>query len=616
MSAKTLLTKLRAELARHGFSALVVPSADPHNSEYVGAPFKRRERICGFSGSAGTAVVTADDALLWTDGRYWIEAEMTLFPEWKLMKEKRGDPSHLTLEQWLERTLPSGSKVALDPMCFTVNAWERFVSTAPKLQFVENFPNIVDVVSEVDPAVADAVPNSIFPLKLEFSGKSLEEKIAAVASEISAKKCSVAIFSALDDVAWLYNLRSTSDMEYNPVFYSFAAVESSGKAFLFVHEKKLTKEALESLEKANVKIYPYTCVQNYFLDLVASSKEKVIVAIDKSQTSQGLLKLITETGAITKPEKGFIQFMKAIKNETEIAGFKACHVRDGAALTKYLAWLDREVKQAKSIEEAPTEISAADKLESFRRQDPKFVQLSFTTISSTGPNGAIIHYHPNRNKAHFPIRRDALYLCDSGAQYLDGTTDVTRTVCFDFPRPEEVEAYTLVLKGNLALHDVKFPKNIAGTRLDCLARTALWSVGLDYGHGTSHGVGSFLCVHEGPQGIGVAPAAAGGVLERGMVVSNEPGFYKPDHFGIRIENLEVIVACETKHNTGEFSTFQWLTCAPLCRDLIDATLLSEREIQLIDNYHAWVSRMLIPLAEKDHVAVEYIKKHCAPFAAS
>jgi Xaa-Pro aminopeptidase len=325
-----------------------------------------------------------------------------------------------------------------------------------------------------------------------------------------------------------------------------------------------------------------------------------------------VFKILKEVGVETvRVPCGPAQKLKGVKNEVELKGFRECHVRDGAALTRYLAWLHNEIA-VKGVTDL-NEFDAATKLESFRSAGEHFVQLSFGSISSTGPNAAMCHYSPSATNSAI-IRKDQIYLIDSGAQYWDGTTDVTRTVCFA-PQPEEVrEAYTLVLKGHIALNSIVFPKGTNGARLDTLARMALWRVGLDYAHGTGHGVGSFLNVHEGPFGIGIRPYPTEANMELHGVVSNEPGYYKDGHYGIRIENLEEVVECPTKYSPTGFYTLAHLTMVPLCRDLIDVGALTDAERQWVNDYHAKVVAALMPRLQKaeDQIAIDYLTYHTQP----
>lgn len=595
-AASKILAALRESMKQHSISALIVPSSDPHNSEYVKDAYKCRAYISNFTGSAGTCLVTMDEALLWTDGRYWLEASQSLYPEWKLMKT--GHSGVPTLEKWIETNLGSAAPVGMNSYLSTVAEWERRCKTI-------NLLSVPELVQPLMPPVKTE-PSKLFARPQEFCGRRCEEKLADLQAELERQKCDAMILSALDEVAWLTNLRG-GDVPFNPVFYAYAVVQrSTPKVHLFVDAAEGVPPGAE--EGLPVELHPYAALEAYLRTLPSG----MTFLVDKCQTSQSLFLLLKSLGMKTQFVLcGPAQTLKAVKNAVEIEGFRQCHVRDGVALIRYLAWLNDMV--AVKGETNITEYSGAQKLEAFRREEVHFVQLSFSTISSVGANGAIVHYTPPP-VGSATIVRDQLYLVDSGAHYFDGTTDVTRTVCFQQPRDEEREAYTLVLKGNLALHSAVWPNGTGGHVLDAFARAALWRSGLNYTHGTGHGVGSFLNVHEGPQGIAANPVRTKAVLEAGMVLSNEPGYYKRDAFGIRIENLEVVVAAHPKHSAEGFLTFDTLTMVPLCRELIDVSALTETERQQVNAYHQVVRRVLTPHLQRcnDSCALAYLDHHTAP----
>jgi Xaa-Pro aminopeptidase len=593
-----MLVKVRGEMAHRGLAALIVTSADPHNSEYIAECYNRRARLCGFSGSAGTCVVTADTALLWTDSRYWLEAEQTLQDGWKLMKDQRGDPRNVPPEQWIAKNVLSGP-TGVDSATMTEQQW----STMQKMiELQATNDNLVDV------AESNSVQRPIgqvFAVDDETAGQSTPAKIAAIVAELKNRGCDVAVITALDDVAWLFNARGT-DVDCNPVFYAFAAVTVEGAAHLFIDSTKVPRD-VQAKWPTEVALHPYDGIPQFLASLTPPKK----CAVDPFQASHAVQCFITTGGHKAVHGPSIVQHLKAIKNEAERRGFVESHVRDGVALTRFLAWLDDEIGKGTRI----TEVEAASKLDGLRAEQQRFVQLSFPTISATGANGAIVHYRPQEGSCAV-IAADTLYLVDSGAQYSDGTTDVTRTVCFQPPAPRQVEAYTRVLQGHIALNSAVFPDGTAGVRLDAFARAPLWKLGLDYGHGTGHGVGHFLNVHEGPQGIGTTPAAHNATVREHMVVSNEPGFYLDGEFGIRIENLELIEATKTKYSGNRYLTMRSLTQAPLCRPLIDVAELSLSERQWVDTYHVGVRAALEPILTKrehplDDLALAYLAKHCA-----
>ncbi|ORC89610.1 putative spliced leader RNA PSE-promoter transcription factor [Trypanosoma theileri] len=596
-----ILAAVRDAMQQHAIGALIVPSSDPHNSEYVKDEYKCRAYISNFNGSAGTCLITMDQAYLWTDGRYWMEASQALYPEWQLMKD--GYPGVPTLEEWIQTNLGTKTPVGMNSFLSTVAEWERRRKSI-------NLVAIPEIVQPLMPKT-EKPPVKLFVRPEEFCGVRCEEKVATLVEELERQKCDAMVLSALDEIAWVTNLRG-ADIPFNPVFYAYALVQSaSPRLHLFVDPAKLPEDGLPTTTTNGeplMELHPYDGLEA-FIGLMPNTSTFLV---DEYQTSQHLYSMLETMGIQTKRVKcGPAQKLKAIKNKVEIEGFRRCHVRDGVALTRYLAWLHDAV--AVKGETNINEYDAAVKLESFRREGDYFVQPSFTTISSVGPNAAIVHYAPPQTGSA-TIVRDQIYLVDSGAQYLDGTTDVTRTVCFQTPRPEEREAYTLVLKGNLALHTAVWPTGTSGHRLDVLARTALWRVGLNYAHGTGHGVGSFLNVHEGPQGIGARPTPTEATLAAGMIMSNEPGYYKDGSFGIRIENLELIVPTPTLHSAEGFLTFDTLTMAPLCRELIDADALTSEERQMVDSYHRAVREAITPqlIHCNDNCALAYLNHHTAP----
>jgi Xaa-Pro aminopeptidase len=604
-----VLKQLRTVLQQHSIEAIVIPSSDAHNSEYVAERFKYRGNVSNFHGSAGTALVTQTGAFLWTDGRYWLEAEGSLFAGWTLMRDGRVDTP--TLEDWVPKSLDGGrnARVGVNASLVTIGQWERW---AKKFAPVDLGPRLIeDSIDAVEggPNAALVVPSSsgrVFPRPAQFDGQTTQEKLADVIRLTREKhtQADVLVVTALDEIAWLTNLRG-DEVPYNPVFYAYALVyltdDCDMKATMFCSLEALAVEArervrhLELLEYNTLLLSPTPLAQ----------LEGRVVVLDENQTSYGLQRALREVHRVSDVQLtplSPVSLLKARKHAVEIEGFKQSHIRDGVALTRYLAWLTRILRTHDGVDPKTglrvSEYSGAEVLESYRRQEDHFVQLSFGTISGSGANGAIIHYSPSKDTSS-AIAKDALYLVDSGAQYYDGTTDVTRTVCFDVNSvtEEEREAYTLVLKGHIAIQRCVWPKGTTGHRLDAFARQALWTQGLNYAHGTGHGVGSFLNVHEGPQGMGIRPTVTGAPLEASMILSNEPGYYKDGSFGIRIENLELIVPAVTKYNNGDFLTFETLTVAPLCRDLIDVALLNADEVAWVNRYHDRVRATLAPLVE-------------------
>ncbi|CAJ1985675.1 aminopeptidase P1 [Leishmania donovani] len=479
-SGAAVLHAVREKMQEATVAALIVPSSDAHNSEYVATHLQARAFISHFHGSAGTALITMEKALLWTDGRYWLAAEEEKYPEFDLMKQ--GKPEVPSLEEWIAVNLGSKAVVGMNPYVATVAEWERLSKRI-------NLRPVANIVQDMMPPEKNVQRMYVRPV--EFCGATCKERRAAILAELEKKDCDLIILSALDEIAWLTNLRG-GDVDYNPVFYAYAVIDKHYENVrLYVNPDKVTDAVHQACED-HIDFYPYEQFEADLKQLPQGRK----ALVDERQTSEAVFRILKDVGTETvRVVCGPAQKLKGVKNEVELQGFRDCHVRDGAALTRYLAWLHDQVANKGATD--LNEYDAATKLEEFRAQGEHFVQLSFGSISSIGPNGAMCHYSPAETGSA-TIRKDQLYLIDSGAHYWDGTTDVTRTICFTAPSDEQREAYTLVLKGHIALNSIVFPKGTSGARLDTLARMALWGVGLDYAHGTGHGVGSFLNVHEGP----------------------------------------------------------------------------------------------------------------------
>ncbi|KAI6657471.1 hypothetical protein LOD99_217 [Oopsacas minuta] len=573
-----LLKQLRALMAGGdtNLQAYIVPTEDAHQSEYVANCDKRRAFISGFDGSAGTAIITPGKAALWTDGRYHLQATTQMDENWTLMKSGLADtPSS---ENWLKQELGENARVGIDP--YVISA-PRFLDLnkslkSNKIQLTSVTCNLVDNVWKERPEFPN---NPIFPLALEFTGESWQDKVKRVREEMEEKQCQLKILSALDSIAWTLNLRG-SDIPFNPVFFSYLFLTRQ-RVFFFVEHSRFVPDIEQHLNLScadnKIIVLPYSQAEEKLREL--STDPAITKVWISSDISYGLYKCIPEEKTVILPD--CVQRMKAIKNEVEIDCMRRSHLRDAIAVCEYVRWLEESVKRGEKV----TEISGADKLEQFRKEQAHFVSLSFETISGSGPHGAIIHYRctPETDRA---ITDKELYLVDSGAQYTDGTTDITRTVHLGQPSEKEIEMFTLVLKGHISLARIVFPDNVGGERLDTLARQPLWQVGLDYLHGTGHGVGMFLNVHEGPCGIGTRMREDGG-LSPGMILSNEPGFYEDGSFGIRIESLQLVVPKQTLYTFQDrkFVTFDPITLVPIQRKLINTHLLTGEEIAWLNEYH-------------------------------
>ncbi|TPX61278.1 hypothetical protein PhCBS80983_g01204 [Powellomyces hirtus] len=596
------LSQLRAVMQKHGVQAYIVPSEDAHQSEYIADVDGRRAFISGFTGSAGLAVVTMEEAGLWTDGRYFLQASQQLDENWKLMRS--GLPKVPTKEEWLVQVLPKKSKIGLDPKLITIAAARQLLDAVKKeghsLEAITE--NLIDTVWGAEQPKRPVNPVVVHPVS--YAGKSSVDKIAAVREELSKKDTWGFVVTALDEIAWLFNLRG-SDIIYNPVFFAYALI-TKDEAILYVDEAKVSSEVRDHLGSA-VTIRPYDAI---FADLktrgAQAEQKKLWLDARCSLALQNALggeSLVSES-------RSPIMTAKSIKDEAELEGFRQSHIRDAAALCEYFAWLEKELVQNKA---SLSEVDAADKLEGFRQKQKDFVGLSFDTISSTGPNGAIIHYKPEKGTCA-TIRTDHLYLCDSGAQYRDGTTDVTRTLSLNGkPTAHEKDAFTRVLKGHIQIDMAVFPRGTTGYLLDVLARVPLWKAGLDFRHGTGHGVGSFLNVHEGPHGIGTRINYNDIPLEAGMSVTNEPGYYEDGNFGIRIENVLLIREVETPHNFGErgYLGFEHVTLVPMQAALINVELLTPEEHQWLNTYHAKCWEKVSPLLKEGGDAWNWLKANTA-----
>ncbi|GAA5853198.1 hypothetical protein JCM8547_000238 [Rhodosporidiobolus lusitaniae] len=624
------LAALRSLLTKHSLNAYIVDSGDAHANEYVAASDDRRAFISGFTGSAGTAIVLQEKAFLWTDGRYHQQATQQLSPSWTL--QPHGTLSVPSWTEWLSTPshssslLPRGSRVGLDPSLITIADYTT-LSPALAAAGVELVPvreNLVDLVWGRERPKRPR--NEVEVLGEEFAGEAAKSKIERVRKELGneekvwggdkkgrGKRCWGAVFSQLDEIAWLLNIRGT-DVPYNPVVFCHLVLPtlSSSKPTLFIDIDQLPQKTYEYLSHdLGVLIEPYDFL-NDFLKGISKvvDEESLILLPSRTSLSTALSLTLPKTLSSTR---GPISTLKAIKNPTEVAGFRACHIRDGAALVRYFSWLERELKKGGELRE----YEAALKLEEFRSQLPHFRGLSFSTISSTGANASVIHYSPSSVSGESAvIDPSKVYLCDSGAQFSDGTTDVTRTLHFGEPTSFEKLAYTRVLQGHIALARAVFPNTVSGYQLDPLARGALWREGLDYAHGTGHGVGCFLNVHEGPMGIGTRVAYNDVKLAENHVLSNEPGYYHDGSFGIRIENLVVVQPAKTAHQFGgvKYLKFETLTMCPISTALLDPSLMSLDELEWLNNYHREVWEKVAPVLREiqDEEALEWLERETKP----
>ncbi|KAI1375761.1 aminopeptidase-like protein [Hypoxylon crocopeplum] len=607
------LAELRKLMSENDVDVYIVPSEDSHSSEYIAPCDARRAFISGFTGSAGCAVITHEKAALATDGRYFNQASQQLDENWLLLKQGLQDVP--TWQEWSADQAAGGKVVAVDPTLLTSGTAKKLSEKIKKSGGKELAPVEVNLVDKVWGDHRPPHPNEpIIVLGENFAGKDVKTKLANLRKELEKKKSLGFVVSMLDEIAWLFNLRG-NDIPYNPVFFSYAII-TADEATLYVDSSKLSAACQSYLAKNGVAIKPYTTI---FDDASALGKSAETMNGETGNTKKFLisnkaswaLKRALGGSDMVEEIRSPIGDSKAVKNETELEGMRACHVRDGAALIEFFAWLEDELVAKKATID---EVEAADKLEALRAKQRDFVGLSFPTISSTGPNAAVIHYKPERGSCSV-IDPKAVYLCDSGAQYLDGTTDTTRTLHFGEPTEAEIEAYTLVLKGNIALDRAIFPKGTTGFALDGLARQFLWQQGLDYRHGTGHGVGSYLNVHEGPIGIGTRIQYSEVSLSPGNVISDEPGYYEDGSFGIRIENIIMVKEVQTKHKFGDkpYLGFEHVTMVPYCRRLIDSSLLTDAEKKWLNDYNADIWESTKGYFRNDELTTAWLKRETQPF---
>ncbi len=574
------LSALRNVMRQQGLSALIIPSTDPHSGEYVPEHWKTREWISGFTGSAGTAVVTLHSAALWTDSRYFLQADEQLEGTgFQLMKDRL--PETPSIPIWLGQELQTGETVGIDGWVNSISETEslRKALMAHGLKLHTSF-NEFDTLWSDRPAIPDA-PVTIQPL--EYAGCSCKEKLSQLRKKLEELGTNGLLLSVLDEIAWTLNLRG-DDVHCNPVAVSYLLITQK-EAILHIQPEKLTSNITAYLAAEGVQCLPYTQVVDVLRNFPYAT-----LSVDPIRTNYALLEAInphTHIVSTTSP----VLLMKAVKNECEISGFHQAMLRDGVAMVKFLKWLEESVPAGNE-----TEMSIDRKLYAFRAEQPLFKGISFDTIAGYKEHGAIVHYEatPETDK---PLQAEGLLLLDSGAQYQDGTTDITRTIALGPVTEEEKRDYTIVLKAHIGLSRAKFPKGTCGTQLDALAHAELWKEGLNYTHGTGHGVGAYLNVHEGPHQIRANHIST--LLQPGMTVTDEPGLYKAGRHGIRTENTLLIVPyMETEF--GEFYQFEPLTLCPIDITPIKPELLNKEEINWLNDYHQTVYDHLSPLLDKEH----------------
>jgi Xaa-Pro aminopeptidase len=572
---------LRTELARRGLTGFIVPRSDRHQNEYVPASDERLAWLTGFTGSAGAAIVLRERAVLFVDGRYTLQVREQVDTSLFAIEHLVETPP----DRWIETNLTSADRLGYDPWLHTVESAERLAKAcaAAGATLVAVEPDLIDAIWSDRPA-PPLGPITLHDLR--FAGEAAEEKLARIRAELSKLRADALVVSDPHAVAWAFNIRG-SDVAHTPLPLAFAVVPQAGRPALFVDGRKLSNDVRDRLETLADVREPADFVQA----LATLGQARKTVRLDQATAADALARLVTSHGGKVARGPCPIALMKAVKNQAEISGARAAHIRDGVAVTRFLAWFDREAARG-----TLTEIEAVAALESFRRDTGLLKDVSFPTISGAGPDGAIVHYRVT-TKTNRGIATGELFLIDSGGQYQDGTTDITRTVAVGEPTAEMRERFTRVLKGHIAIARAIFPDGTTGAQLDSFARQSLWAAGLDFDHGTGHGVGSYLSVHEGPARIsklGTTP------LRRGMILSNEPGYYKAGAYGIRIENLVLVVeAAAVPGAEKPLNAFETLTLAPIDRRLVVADMLTPEETDWFDGYHARVAQMLAPLVDAE-----------------
>ncbi|XP_061224945.1 xaa-Pro aminopeptidase 2 [Neopsephotus bourkii] len=595
---------LRGAMRALGVQAYVVPATDAHMSEYISARDARLGWLTGFTGSAGTGVVTQDKAALWTDSRYWTQAERQLDCNWELQRTTWIE----SIGMWILEAVPVGGNISLDPFLFSIDTWNSYrqalQGSGRVLLPIDT--NLVDQVwGDQRPAAASS---EIYSLPEEFTGSSWQEKVARIRQEMEQhmRHPTAVLLSGLEETAWLFNLRG-NDIPYNPVFYSYTLLTNTSIR-LFVGERRLAPAARSSLRAACpgplcVELHEYEEAPAHLRQYVQGN---VTVWLGTEYTTYGLYSLIPQE-KLLEDSYSPVMLAKAVKNTREQDLLRAAHVRDAVAVIQYLLWLEKTVPRGEV-----DEFSGAQRMDALRQAQEHSCGPSFQSISASGLNAALAHYSPS-NRSSRQLSVDEMYLADTGGQYLDGTTDITRTVHWGTPTPFQKEAYTRVLMGNIDLSRLVFPPNTAGRVIESFARRPLWDVGLNYGHGTGHGIGNFLSVHEWPVGF----QSNNVPLTAGMFTSIEPGYYQDGEFGIRIEDVALVVEAQTEHQSGEkpFLTFEVVSLVPYDRNLIDISLLSPEQVRYLNTYYESIRARVGQELQRQQLQEEYdwLQRSTEPF---
>jgi len=585
------IAALRAKMKANKLDAYIIPSSDAHQSEYVNAHWKSREWISGFTGSAGLVVITPNHAGLWTDSRYFLQAVTELAGS-EVVLHKQGVPHAPEHNAWLRDNLPKNGTIGLDGKLFSIGQVQRMrrVVNSQQIKVVTEY----DLIDKVWADRPQLPLNPIFEHKVKFTGKNRTEKLTTIRAEMNLQEVAYHLVTTLDDIAWIFNIRC-DDIEFNPLAIAYAVIGLED-AWLFINPAKVPDKLGAKFKQENITVHSYNYIGKFLLSLPKTKK----ILINPATLSICLSDLLT-SGQIKKGATISTR-LKAIKNSTEIGHIRQAMAKDGVALLKMYRWLDQTLDNR-----TVSEFELAQKLANFRKAQGLYHGESFAAIVGYQGNGAIVHYRPMPDTSA-QIKKEGILLLDSGGQYEDGTTDITRTFALGPVTEEQKRNNTLVLKGHIAIANMVFPKGTKGIQLDAFARQPLWQYRLNYGHGTGHGVGFFLNVHEPPQGFSTTISRGNTAFEPGMVTSNEPGFYKQGEYGIRIENLILCVADEA-NDFGTFYKFEDLTLFPIDKKLINKDLLSIQEIDWLNNYHQKVLTGLVPLVEGEDL--KWLEQACS-----
>ena len=580
MDIDNKIAKLRALMKEKSINAYIIPSTDSHQSEYIPDYFKSREWISGFTGSAGTVLVTEKSAILWTDGRYFLQAEAELKGK-KIELFKMGEQNVPSINEYLKKYLEKSQTVGFDGKLFSQQQVIMMKKAFKGLDIRINVSE--DLIDEIWDDRPPLPKGKAFIHETKYSGQSTGEKLDKIRKEMKEKSADYYLMSSLDDIAWTFNIRGV-DIKYNPVVISYALVELE-KATLFVDSEKLDENSREILLQENIVIKNYIEIEDFLKTL--NVDKNIYFDLDKTSVYcyENIPKKMKHING-----KDIVASLKAIKNKTEIENFKRCQLRDGVAMVKFLHWLDTNVGKIEI-----SELSASEKLEEIRSEGENYVSLSFETIAGYKDHAAIVHYSVDQ-ASNYSLKAEGMLLLDSGAQYLDGTTDITRTIVLGDITDEEKRDFTLVLKGHISLSQARFLYGTTGTQLDVLARKPLWEEGKDYKHGTGHGVGYLLNVHEGPHGI--SPKTSTVRLESGMFVTNEPGFYKNGEYGIRTENILLLVD-DVETEFGRWMKFETTTLCPMDLRGVEIEILSDGERDWLNDYHKEVREKISPFLDDE-----------------